>query len=358
MVAARGGAAASLDAVYRCGGSALGRVIAVCEPGADLRKAQDEHVDLVVLRNAAPGCTASWNLGLFLRQRDVLLLGDDVALTDGSLQEMLEVLHGSDRIASVLPLVGADLTVGDLRGIRRCTDLPTARGPSLLLRHEVLNMIGAFDPAFQRREDAEDDWSMRAQRMGFRHVRTNRALVTGREVPHTGPDAASTARLLARHPHLSEQIAAARLGAEEHAVEHFLAGQRGPLRVCSSLSAPGEPFERFQVLHCAAPLDDVAQLLAALETPCHLVLGEPGRYRDRAMLFAAAHSAQAVVAASAQERVALTAELALDPARVEVVESTADLQRVFRKVVDHPDMSSLRYRALLAGFLRSPPRSA
>jgi hypothetical protein len=90
-----------------------------------------------------------------------------------------------------------------------------------------------------------------------------------------------------------------------------------------------------------------------LESPYHLVFGQTGTYRNRALLIAAAHSAQALIAASDQERAALIADLGLLPARVHVVESEAGLTSVFRNVVEHPCEDSLRYRALLANFLRS-----
>ena len=123
--------------------------------------------------------------------------------------------------------------------------------------------------------------------------------------------------------------------------------------VCAALPPNGEPLRRFQVLYHSGPIDGVGQLLAMLESPYHLVLGETGTYRNRALLFAAAHSAQALIAASEQERAALVAKLALQPARVDVVESEAELTSVFRKVVEHPCGESLRHRSLLANFLRS-----
>jgi len=356
VVAAGDNARACLDAVYRRGGAALGRVTAVCDAPADaalLGELQDQHPQLIVLRTEAKrGRVAAWNLGLFLRSRDVLLLDDDVLLGEGCLEAMLEVLHGSDRIASVAPLVSDPAPSMHLAGIPRLTDVPTARGSCLLLRHALLNMIGGFDPAFERADEAQDDWAMRAQRMGMRHVRANRAVaVVGH--PVTAQAEHAHGLLLERHPHLPEQASAALLGAEPHAAAHFVASRRAPPEVCTALPPNGDPLRRFQVLYHSGPIDGRDQLLVMLESPYHLVLGQTGTYRNRALLIAAAHSAQALIAASDQERAALIAELGLQPARVHVVESEAGLTSVFRNVVEHPCEDSLRYRALLANFLRS-----
>ncbi len=347
----------SLDAAYQVGSTALGRVIAVCDEPAGavrLREVRGHRADLIVLQNETKlGRIASWNRGLFLCGRDVLLLDSDVTLGEGSLEEMLEVLHSSDRIASVAPLA-SDAALGmDLGGVPRCTDVPTARGSCLLVRHVVVNMIGGFDPAFERANDAQDDWTMRAQRMGLRHVRANRALALRDDASCADVGPAHTALLFARHPHFPEEAKAGQLGAEPHATAHFVASRRGPPRVTTAVPRDGEPLEHSQVLYRSEPVDDAGQLLALLESPYHLVLAESGANRNPALLFAATHSAQAVVTGSETERATLIADLALDPATVEVVESPAGLTSVFHKVVDHPSESSLRYRALLANFLRS-----
>jgi hypothetical protein len=346
-----------LDAVYRTGGEVLGKVIAVCPAPREtaLCELQDRHPELALIdADASLGRLSAWNRGLSLRGRDVLLLDSAVLLGEGCLQEMLDVLHSSDRIASVAPLLpGAALDVapGD---VPRRTDLPLARGPCLLLRHEVLNMIGGFDPSL-RGDDAQDDWAMRAQRMGFRQVRANRALARVPHPPRAAGQTPPAALLLARHPHLPAQARAALADAEARALENLLGSRNGQPRVCLGMPPEGESLDRFQVLYRPTPVIDAAELLALLDSPCHLVLGHPAEYRNGALLFAAAHSAQAVIVSSAKERAALAAELALDPARLEVVESEAGLNRVFHKVVGHPDEVSLRHRTLLADLLRSAP---
>jgi hypothetical protein len=347
-----------LDAVYRTGGEVLGRVIAVCPAPREtaLCELHERHPELALIdADAGLGRLSAWNRGLSLRGRDVLLLDSAVLLGEGCLQELLDVLHSSDRIASVAPLLpGAALDVAP-GNVPRRTDLPFARGPCLLLRHEVLNMIGGFDPSLPQGDDAQDDWAMRAQRMGFRQVRANRALARVPHLPRAAGQTPPAALLLARHPHLLAQARAALAGAEARALENLLASRNGQPRVCLGMPPEGESLDRFQVLYRPTPVNHAAELLALLDSPCHLVLGHPAEYRNGALLFAAAHSAQAVIVSSAEERAALAVELALDPARLEVVGSEAALPAVFRKVVDHPDEESLRRRTLTADLLRSLP---
>jgi len=57
-----------------------------------------------------------------------------------------------------------------------------------------------------------------------------------------------------------------------------------------------------------------------------------------------------------ENRAKLIEDLGLDPATVEVVESESGLGSLFQRIVDQPRETSLRYRALLATFLRSLKR--
>src|SRR5258705_73562 len=119
----------------------------------------------------------------------------------------------------------------------------------------------------------------------------------------------------------------ARRSAESRILEHHLASGSGRLQVCTE---PPADAGSCQVLYWTAPIDDLEQLHAVLDNPCHLVIGQTQAYRNRALLFAAAHAAQAVVTSSEEERAALAAELALDAAKVEIVASETALASVFR----------------------------
>jgi hypothetical protein len=393
-------------------------VIAVYDPSPEaamlrmLRKLQDEHPDLVVLCNETRlGFVGSCNLALFLRERDVVLLRSDTLVTEGWLKEMIDVLHASDRIASVAPLcLDREL---DLRGasIPRASEIPASLGPCLLLRYWVLNVIGGFDLVFDRSDDAQIDWAMRAQRLGLRHVRANRAVVLGSgsftdgQAESNQGDASSL--LLGRHPLYLQQIQSGLAGAEVRTAAHFVSSKLGPLQVFIDLRSLAPParsaaedlarhlgdlpdievklgeedkrdsLQRFQVLYRPGTIGDPRDLVPLLESPCHLVLGIddlrpygiPALFASpelheawRALLFSLAHSAQAVVTLSNHDRAALIADLALDPALVEVMpqlslpQTALRLASIFRRAVDHPSEKSLRHRKLLANFARSMAR--
>ena len=103
--------------------AAIGRVFAI--------GVKDAPLDVIVLPQGSP-----WNRGILLRERDVAIVDGPVA--EGSLTELLQELARSDRIASV------------------------TKGSATLLRHWVLNVIGAFDET-----DSLAEWQQRAQRLGL-----------------------------------------------------------------------------------------------------------------------------------------------------------------------------------------------
>jgi hypothetical protein len=349
VVYLEGSGSGRIEALRASAGGDLGRVVAVCdapEDAAALRRA-DSH--LVVLPGEGCGLVAGWNRGLFLRERDVLLLDGSVRLTKGSLGEMLDVLHASDRVASVVPLATTAGGTLDCAGVPRQTALASARGRCLLLRHLALNMIGAFDPSFENVDDALEDWSMRAARMGLVQLRANRARATGAEAAGSRPPRAPL--LLARHPFLPQAEEATQAGPESLAVEHCLRSAGGPVRACTSL-AEATAAEEFAVLHLRTPVSSARDLLGVLECRCHLVLDGVQEYAEPALLFAAAQSAQAVIAASEEERRDLVSRLALDPSRV-IVRDRGDLSALYRRVVDEPAAPALRYRARMIDLLRS-----
>ncbi|MGE5047450.1 MAG: hypothetical protein ACM3PC_02695 [Deltaproteobacteria bacterium] len=339
-----------LQALSASAGAALGRVVAICGAAAEVAASRRACPEVVALPAEGGGLVAGWNRGLFLRERDVLLLDGRVRLAEGALAEMLEVLHASDRVASVVPLTTAVGWMRGCSGVPRSTPVAAAGGRCVLLRHLALNMISALDPALENPDDALEDWSMRAARMGLRHLRCNRARATVPDAPLARPPRAPL--LLARHPFLPEAVEAAIAGSGPRAAEHCLVSMGGPVRVCTSLAEAVTP-GNFQVLHLQAPVAGKGELLALLEGPCHLVLGAARAWPDPALLFAAAHSSQAVVAASSRERDALVSELALDPSRVQVAEGEQALAALYRGVVERPAEDSLLYRSQMIDFLRA-----
>ena len=394
---------ACLESIYRFSGRARGRVIAICDGTSEhtiltmLDDFRDHHPDLVVLRDHKKlGFVHSCNLGFALRQRDMMLLRSDSQVTPGWLEEMLELLYSSDRIASVSPLCLDRIL--DLRSssIPRTTDIPVGVG-SCLYRHWVLNTIGDFDSTFGQSDDVQIDWAMRARGIGLRHVRANRAVVFGPSSIEHGHDSSANRnrQLLSRHPQYLQQVQSAFSGAEGRAARHFVTSKLRPLTVgliWQSLSAmhdaaeglvrelnkqPGieavvcdqHSLENVQVLYCPAPMADFTDLFRLLESPCHLVLGIDNIASPRlnlarwAVFFSACQCAQAVVANTEEERAELISELCVDPALVEVVspllpvspeqlkEVAARLASIFRRTVDRPSESTLRHRTLLANFV-------
>ncbi len=192
-----------LESVLSLSGEALARVLVVddCSPdpavAAALEEVRSADPRVVVLRNERNlGFVASANRGLALRQRDVVLLNSDTRVTEGWLDELLEAAYAHDRVAAAVPLSnngtlcsvprfceGADPAALEAAPLRlselepRFTELPTGVGFCLLMRHQVLNMIGGLDPAYGRGYNEENDWSVRAQQLGYVVLRANRALV-------------------------------------------------------------------------------------------------------------------------------------------------------------------------------------
>ena len=340
------GAEACIEAVYRHGGEARGQVIAVQDDPADastlarLRGLQDDHPDLIVLCNQARvGLVASCNRGLVLRERDAVLLGEGAAPASGWLEELLEVLDSSDRIASVSSSAGGG-------SHPRATELRAAAGSCVLLRDWALHAIGCFDSALASLADAQDDWSVRARRIGLRHLRANRAAV----IPARSASAAPAPLQICVDPGSTAP------GAADNLVRRLR--ELPDLEV--ELLRDGLPLERFRVLYQQAPISGARHLAHVLDSPCQLVLGtgDPRNLgpESRALLFAAAQSAQAVVAGSEADRAQLISELLLDPAAVEVVppSDARRLAAIFRRAVERPTEQSLRQRGLLAHFASWP----
>jgi hypothetical protein len=313
-------ARACVESIFRSG--AVGRVFTLAG-AADpaLRQAlvelQDRHPALVVLGDESPqSFVRSCNLGIVLRERHVALLDPESRPADGWLEEMLAVLESSDRIASVTSAASAS------ESPPRSSELQAAAFPCLLLRHAVINMIGAFDPALAHRDDALDDWSMRAQGMGLRHLRANRAAVW-----HPGGgedrDARSAELLHARHPHHPQQ-----------------------------LQPPPEPAGPAQVR--VDPIESLPDLRRLLEHPGPLVIriDDPQRAAALPLLLAAAHAAQVVVAPSDAVRHRIISELALAPQSVVTVPRDAGLAQVLEAAAARPDQRSQRLRRALARLAR------
>lgn len=210
-----------IESVLRECRADTGSVIIVNDNPGDMAIAElvdsfQRHENVFVLRNARnEGFIASVNRGMdFARAGDVLLLNADTELFPGALQEMQRVLRAGPAIGTVTAMSNnatlfsyphptlaadrlddaswADLAAVALRANAGATvDVPTAHGFCMLIRREVIDEIGLFDPAFGRGYAEENDFSLRASDRGWRHVVAGGALVLHEEARSFGAEKAA-----------------------------------------------------------------------------------------------------------------------------------------------------------------------
>jgi GT2 family glycosyltransferase len=124
----------------------------------------------------------------------VLALNNDTVVDPGLVENLLQVAVSDPQIAAVGPkiLFHADLTllwsaggrisysetISRMRGFRqrdrgqfdRQEDVDCLPGCAILMRREVLEQIGLFDPVFSPAYFEDTDWCMRARKCGYRLV--------------------------------------------------------------------------------------------------------------------------------------------------------------------------------------------
>ncbi len=226
---------ACLEAVLACSGPALGTLLVVDDRSPEpemrpmLRALRDRHPRLRLLENEENlGFVRSCNRGLALRTHDAVLLNSDTVVTPGWLAELLAVREGWERIGAVCPLSNnaglcsvpefgrgtaptlVDAAALELAGLPRWTEVPTGVGFCLLLRSDLLDLVGLLDPAYGRGYNEENDWCQRIQALGFVVARANRAFVyhlgqVSFGEARTAMDALNARLLLRRYPHYLEQ---------------------------------------------------------------------------------------------------------------------------------------------------------
>ncbi|MHB8878663.1 MAG: glycosyltransferase [Myxococcaceae bacterium] len=343
---------ACLRSVLEHSGEALGRVIVVddCSPDPLVREALEELREadprVSVVRNEKNlGFVGTANRGLSLRARDVVLLNSDTRVTPGWLEELLEAAYAHDRVAAAVPLSNnatlcsvprfcepaqEELDPAALKLDEACprfTELPTGVGFCLLLRHQVLNMIGGLDPAYGRGYNEENDWCVRAQQLGFVVLRANRALVHHLGQVSFGDERSElelkNARLLShRYPQYLAQNRDFAHGPEARVAASYVRRRLGEVSVCVEAShlggaklngtgvyaaeliralkedgactvsarvasgeqraffeglgvathPAGQPLSGFQVYHRPSQIFRADELSVFLEAPCHSVI--------------------------------------------------------------------------------------
>ncbi len=390
---------ACLRSVLACSGGSLGRLIVVNDASPDPRmgpmlgRLRDES-GLVLLSNERNvGFVASANRGLAASERDVVLLNSDTQVTPGWLAELIAVGGSSDDVAAVAPLSnnatlcsvpelgrGADASLlrrADLQlsGLPRATEMPTGVGFCLWLKREVLRLVGAFDPAYGRGYNEENDWCMRARSRGFRVLRANHALVYHLGSISFGPERealerANVRRLYRRYPHYLQVNQQFERGPHAQVAANHVRGRVRGLTACLQLPpddglddqtqalmaalaehsrfdvsvrttgfrqirrarrlglSPADArhgLQGFQLVHHASPPRTAASLRALLDAPCPVVLSvghevwERFSAEERWLARTALLAAQAVVVSSEHARRRLLASGEVEPERVHVV---------------------------------------
>ncbi len=206
------------------------------DPGIEAVLAQCPAHWTVVRAGRNRGFVATANAGMDLAgDEDVILLNSDTVPAGDWLERMVACARSDPRIASITPFSNhgeivslpdfcraAPIPADPERWAAACRaagppvypELPTAVGFCMYLRRACLDQIGGFDAEhFGRGYGEENDWCMRAQIRGWRHVLCDDAYVA-----HQGgasfaplnlrPGPESMARLLQRHPNYLERIEA------------------------------------------------------------------------------------------------------------------------------------------------------
>jgi len=166
-------------------------------------------------------------------KHDVVLLNSDTLVTAGWLDAIVECANSDNTIASITPwtnngeicsfpnFLQSNPVPDDIELVAKAAallsanyiDIPTGVGFCMYMRRRVIDQIGNFDAdTFGKGYGEENDWCLRAARMGWRNVLCNRAYVVHQgSASFSGlghmPGGENLDRLLARWPTYNELIA-------------------------------------------------------------------------------------------------------------------------------------------------------
>lgn len=130
---------------------------------------------------------------------DILLLNSDTEVTEGFLDEMIQVLYSSPKVGAVSPRsnnasimtvplstavhkgIGARKSHGIYKKIKRYLprygEVPVAHGFCMLIRRSLIKKYGLFDEVFGKGYGEEVDFCMRIAQHGYRCLVANHAYV-------------------------------------------------------------------------------------------------------------------------------------------------------------------------------------
>jgi GT2 family glycosyltransferase/glycosyltransferase involved in cell wall biosynthesis len=176
-----------------------------CSPEEEMQPAlqtlaDGAHFELLLNENNL-GFVGTVNRGMKLsRGHDVILLNSDTVVADGWLDAIIDAASFSEQIATVTPISNnaticsfpnfcADnelpegYDVHKLAGLCSTNksppvELPTAHGYCMFIKRKALNEVGYFDEqTWGKGYGEENDFSLRATRLGWKHVATNKTFV-------------------------------------------------------------------------------------------------------------------------------------------------------------------------------------
>ncbi len=179
------------------------RLIAVddCSPDPTVRNflrsfaAENPELQFLLLENTTNlGFVGSVNTVVPHLQSNFVLLNSDTEVPPGWLERLMGPIFEMPNVASTTPFTNAgticsfpkylqdnpifeDLTVKEVDQYFRRIDpeanylsIPTAVGFCMGVNKAVVEKIGMFDPIFGRGYGEENDWCLRATKLGFRHI--------------------------------------------------------------------------------------------------------------------------------------------------------------------------------------------
>ncbi|MDO8953622.1 MAG: glycosyltransferase [Gammaproteobacteria bacterium] len=130
------------------------------------------------------------------KDHDVLLLNSDTRVTEGFLEEMLEVLYSAEKHGVVCPrsnnasilsvpfpnqITTEELSYKTFLSYRdswpRYTIIPTGVGFCILIRRELIANFGLFDEIYGKGYNEENDFCMRISEYGYSCIMANHAFV-------------------------------------------------------------------------------------------------------------------------------------------------------------------------------------